>query len=61
MHGLIERGKEVKLSLIRRTKIKEERTPLLKVNNLLEDPVVEINHFEGSGPEWLVHKRTFCF
>ena len=25
------------------------------------DPAVEINHFEGSGPEWLVYKNTFCF
>ena len=23
-----------------------------------EDPAVEINHFEGNGPEWLVLKRT---
>ena len=22
---------------------------------------MEINHFEGSRPEWLVHKRTLCF
>ena len=22
---------------------------------------MEINHFEGKGPEWLVHKGTFCF
>ena len=22
---------------------------------------MEINHFKGNGPEWLVHKRTLCF
>ena len=25
------------------------------------DPAMEINYFEGSGPEWLIYKNTFCF
>ena len=34
IYGLIERGKEIRLNLIRKTKAREGRTPLLKVNNL---------------------------
>ena len=26
-----------------------------------KNPAMEINHFEGSGPEWLVPKRTLFF
>ena len=32
--GWQKKGKEIRLNLIRKTKTKEGRTPLLKVNNL---------------------------
>ena len=46
------------LNLVCRSKVKEERTPLLNANNLLEkNPAVGINGFEGVGPEWLLPKK----
>ena len=46
------------LSLVYRSKAKEERTPLLNVNNLpRKDPAVGINGFEGVVPEWLFPKK----
>ena len=46
------------LSLVYRSKAKEERTPLLNVNNLpRKDPAVGINGFEEVGPEWLLPKK----
>ena len=40
------------LSLVRRSKAKEGRTPPLNANNLPgKDPAVGINDFEGVGPE----------
>ena len=46
------------LSLVRRSKAKEGRTPLLNANNLPgKNPAVRINGFEGVGPEWLLPKK----
>ena len=46
------------LSLVCRSKAKEERTPLLNANNLPgKDLAVGINGFEGVGPEWLLPKK----
>ena len=46
------------LSLVCRSKTKEERMPLLNANNLLgKDPAVGINGFEGVGLEWLLPKK----
>ena len=50
------------LSLVRRSKAKEGRTPPLNANNLLgKDPAVGINGFEGVGPEWLLPERNPCY
>ena len=50
------------LSLVRRSKTKEGRTPPLNANNLLgKDPAVGINDFEGVEPEWLLLKRDACY
>ena len=50
------------LSLVCRSKAKEERMPLLNANNLLgKDPAVGINGFEGVGPEWLLPIRNPYF
>ena len=50
------------LSLVRRSKAKEGRTPPLNANNLPgKDPAVGINDFEGAGPEWLLPKRDPCY
>ena len=46
------------LSLVCRSKVKEERTPLLNANNLPgKDSAVGINGFEGVGPECLLPKK----
>ena len=50
------------LSLVRRSNIKEGRTPPLNANNLPgKDHAVEVNGFEGVGPEWLLPKRNPCY
>ena len=50
------------LSLVRRNKTKERRTPPLNANNFLEkDPAIGINGFEGVGLEWLLPKRNPCY
>ena len=55
-------GIKSSLSLIRRNKTKEGRTPPLNANNLPEkDPAMGINGFEGAGPEWLMPKRNPCY
>ena len=46
---------------IRKIKPKREEHLFSKWIISQGDPTVEINHFEGKGPEWLVHKGTFCF
>ena len=38
----------------------EERLFLMQLISQ-ENPAIEINHFEGNGPEWLVHMGTLCF
>ena len=44
------------------SKAKKGRTPFLNANNLpRKDPAVEINGFEGVGPEWLMPKRNPCY
>ena len=53
--------KEIRLNLIRRTKPEREECLFSKWIFSQGNPAVKINHFEGSGPEWLVHKRTLCF
>ena len=55
-------GIKSSLSLVRRSKTKEGRTPPLNANNLPgKDPAVGINSFEGVGPEWLMPKRNPCY
>ena len=55
-------GIKSSLSLVRRSKIKEGRTPPLNANNLPgKNPAVGINDFEGVGPEWLMPKRNPCY
>ena len=50
------------LSLVRRSKAKEGRTPPLNANNIpRKDLAVGINSFEGVGPEWLLPKRNPCY
>ena len=50
------------LSLVRRSKAKEGRTPPLNANNLPgKDPVVGINSSQEVGPEWLMPKRNPCY
>ena len=50
------------LSLVRRSKAKEGRTPPLIANNLLgKYPAVGINGFKEVGPEWLFPKRNPCY
>ena len=50
------------LSLVRRSKAKEGRTPPLNANNLPgKDLAVRINGFEGVGPKWLLPKRNPCY
>ena len=46
------------LSLVCRSKAKEERTPLLNANNLPgKDLAMGIKGFEGVGSEWLLPKN----
>ena len=49
---------ESSLSLVRKSKTKEGRTPPLNANNLpgKKDPAMGINGFEGVGPERLMPK-----
>ena len=55
-------GIKSSLSLVRRSKTKEKRTPPLNANNLPgKDPAVGINDFEEVGPEWLMPKRNHCY
>ena len=55
-------GIKSSLSLVRRSKTKEGRTPPLNANNLPgKDLVVGINGFEGVGPEWLMPKMNPCY
>ena len=55
-------GIKSSLSLVRRSKTKEGRTPPLNANNLLGiDPAVGINGFEGVEPEWLMPKKSLCY
>ena len=51
-------GIKSSLSLVRKRKTKEGRTPSLNENNLpRKDPAMGINGFEGVGPEWLLPKK----
>ena len=55
-------GIKSSLSLVRRSKTKEGRTPPLNANNFPgKYSAVEINGFEGVGPEWLMPKRNPCY
>ena len=55
-------GIKLSLSLVRRSKTKEGRTPPLNANNLSrKDPAVGINGFKEVGPEWLMPKRNPCY
>ena len=55
-------GIKSSLSLVRKSKTKEGRTPPLNANNLPgKDPAVGINGFEEVGPEWLMPKRNHCY
>ena len=50
------------INLVCRIKAKEGKTPPLNANNLPgKDPAVEINSFEGVGPEWLLPERSPCY
>ena len=55
-------GIKSSLSLVRKSKTKEGRTPRLNANNLPgKDHAVGINGFEEVGPEWLMPKRNLCY
>ena len=58
---LIERGNKSNQVWSAGPKPKREECLFSKWIISQGDLAMEINHFEGSGPEWLVHKNTLCF
>ena len=44
-----------------RPKTREGRTLIQQLISQEKNPTTEINHFEGSGPEWLVPRGTPFF